>query len=421
MNMMGAPWRVCPAGWRNVWKPGRAISALFIIIAAAVVFAQSAAQAQPRDLPLYYYQKALEARANYVRSLKTNRPDVIRAYYDYALAAHDDYVRAYRAFYAQQPQIVQASAHPPQVAMAPKPTPAKTRPVRHKEAEEMRREVAQTDKTTLHTAFGFRYQTNTSGRPTIIDRVDSIIFNLDATLLDERSLSSDFRWRTLFNADADFYVSNGDHNFQTLMLQTGPVFPVAKGWQIAFAPFAEVNINDNKYFSYRAGVGTALENLGDSWLNNLQVKFARETFSDEFPGYDANQPEVSATFAAYSLFDKGDILYLTPSAIYNDAETDALHYWQPGFLIQYDAAIMEKLRIAFDFEWFSRLYDGGGINVAGNRRDTNFRIGPTLTYRGFFVDDVALVARYNVINNLSNDREQDYASHVSSINMKWQF
>lgn len=382
--------------------------------------------AQARDLPLYYYNLALQARANYERALATNRPEVIRAYYNYALAAHDDYVRAYQAYYGQ-PVVQPVAARPvvQRVAATPGPDATKGKLARTKTKTEDRKQAATApaDKTTLSLSGGFRYATDTSGRPDIIPREDSFILNTTASLLDERKLGSirSFRLRTDFSVYADFYLDNSESDYDVLSLKLGPVFPLSKEWQLAVLPFGEVSFLDYKRFSHKGGFAAAIENLGDHYLHTLEVKFGRENFSSDFDGRDAGQPEINATLAFYDTFDKADKFFVTPSFAFNNAEDSRFRYLQPGVSLQYETPFGKSVLFALTLNYFARLYEGKDINVARNRRDANFLASPTLTYKGFIFDSVDLIGHYSYRQNWSNDGAEDYESHSVGLNVKWDY
>jgi hypothetical protein len=435
--------------------------------------------AQARDLPLYYYNLAQAAKVNYERAVLTNRPDVIQAYYNYALSAHEDYVRAYEAFYGgarttvatapnsgqvfaaliqkpgdialnlQYAQLAEAEGAPRKALTAyqralrldPKnvaaqkglqrvtallgPDATKGLLLRSRDEVENRRAGANArgSATILSTNTGIRYESSTSGRPDIIPRTNSAIVNASASLFDERTLGSmrDFRIRTDLSVDADFYIDNQASDYDTISLKLGPVFPLANSWQLSLAPFVEVNFLDYKYFSHKGGVSAAIENLKDHWLNTITVKFGRENFSSDFNGQDASQPEISATLAAYNLLYKNDYFFLTPALAYNNAEFDRFRYVQPGFSTQYNVPLEKNFHFGLDMAYFNRFYDDSEPTVARNRRDYNFLIGPSLTIKGFVLDSIDLVGRYSYERNWSNDSTQRYNSHTTGLNAKWDF
>ena len=478
MTLKGAPWRRWPARWGLVWKflqnRCRFVLALLVGTAAWTGYAEA------RDLPLYYYNLALQARANYERALTTNRPDVVRAYYDYSLAAHDDYVRAYQAFYgrpgvrtvAARPdsnrvfasllgdpgnvalnvryaQLAEAEGAPRKALTAyqralrldPKnvaaqqgldrvvallgPDATKGILTRSKDQVDERQQAADAagSETFMSLEGGFRYETSASGRPDIIPREDSFILNASGSLVDERTVGTitDFRLRTDFYVYADFYIDNDNSDYDLISLKVGPVFPISKEWQFVVMPFAEASFLDYKHFSHKGGVSAAFENLGDHWLNTVEVKLGREDFSSDFDGRDATQPEIAATLVAYDLINKKDHFFFTPTFAYNNAEESRFRYLQPGLSLQYESPIASSFILGMTLSYFARLYEGKEINVARNRRDANFLAAPTLTYKGFIFDSVDLIGRYSFEQNWSNDGAQNYDSHSVGLNVKWDY
>ena len=439
-----------------------------------------AGYAQARDLPLYYYNLALQARANYERALATNRPDVIRAYYDYALAAHDDYVRTYQAFYGQPmvqtvaaradsgqvfaallkdpsnvalnlryAQLAEAEGAPrkaltayqralrldPRNAVAQQglervaallgPDATKGLLVRSKDRTHDRQQAARATgaETAISLDGGFRYETSGSSRPDIIPREDSLILNASGSLVDERTLGTikSFRLRTDLFVYADFYLDNSDNDYDLLSLKLGPVFPLSKEWQLAVLPFAEVSFLDYKRFSHKGGFSAAFENLSDHWLNTVEVKLGREDFSSDFEGRDASQPEITATMALYDIINKEDYFFVTPTFAFNNAEQSRFRYLQPGVSLQYETPVAKTFLIGMNLSYFARLYEGKEIDVARNRRDANFLVAPMLTYKGFLLDSIDLIGRYSYEQNWSNDAAQNYASHSVDLNVKWDY
>lgn len=475
MTGKGVPSRGSPARLSTVWKRCRFISAIFIFMVAWLGYAQA------RDLPLYYYNLAQSARANYERSLLTNRPDLIDSYYKYAVATHEDYVRAYNAFYGQAAQQAVAVApdsgqvfaellkDPGNIALnlryaqlaeaegAPRkaltayqralridpnntaalqgleriaavlgPDATKGLLLRSKDDVDNRKDAAAASgsETVFSLDGGFRYDTSASGRPDIIPRSDSFIFNASGSVFDERTLGKirDFRLRTDLYVYSDIYLDNRDSDYNLLSLKVGPVFPLASDWQLALTPFGEISFLDYKRFSHKGGAAVSIENLQYHWLNTAEFKLGRENFSSDFEGRDAAQAEFSATFALYNLIRKDDYFFLTPGLAYNNADQDRFRYLQPAISAQYEIPVIAKLLFAADVSFFSRLYDGSEDTVpGGTRRDFNLSTGPTLTYKGFILDSIDLIARYAYEKNYSNDSTQRYESHSAGLNVKWDY
>ncbi|MDB3954256.1 hypothetical protein N9452_10290 [Alphaproteobacteria bacterium] len=474
MTGKGAPSRGSPARLSAVWNPCRFVSTLFIIMATWLGYAQA------RNLPLYYYNLAQSARANYERSLLTKRPDLIDSYYIYAVASHEDYVRAYDAFYGQpvqqatattlnssqvfatlqqdpgnialnlryaqlaeaegaarkaliayqrslrvDPNNVTALAGLKRITAVLGPNAAKGLLPRTK--NDVKNRLAAANANDPETVFslngGFRYATSASSRPGIIPRSDSAILNASGSIFDERSLGKidNLRLRTDLYAYSDFYPENPSSDYDLLSLKIGPVFTLASDWQLAFTPFGEISFLNYKRLSHREGAAVSIENLQDHWLNTVVFKLGRENFSSKFQGRNTAQADFSATFALYKILSKDDYLFLSPGLAYNNANQDRFRYLQPAISAQYENLIIEKLLFRADISYFSRIYDGSEVDVAGQRRDFNITAGPSLTYKGFILDSIDIVGRYSYKQNWSNDSTQQYESHSTGLNVKWDY
>ena len=474
MTGKGVPSRGSPARLSAVWKPCRFVSTLFIIMATWLGYAQA------RNLPLYYYNLAQSARADYERSLLTKRPDLIDSYYSYAVASHEDYVRAYDAFYGQAVQQATAAAlnssqvvamlqqDPGNIALnlryaqlaeaegaARKALIAYQRALRvdpnnvaalagleritavlgpnaakgllPRTKDDANNRLAAANANDPETVFslngGFRYATSASNRPGIIPRSDSAILNASGSIFDERPLGKidNLRLRTYLYAYTDFYTENRSSDYDLLSLKIGPVFALASDWQLALTPFGEISFLNYKRLSHRGGAAVSIENLQDHWLNTVEFKLARENFSSKFKGRNAAQADFSATFALYSLLRKDDYFFLKPGLAYNNAGQDRFRYLQLVISAQYEIPIIKKLLFGANITYFSRLYDGSEVDVASERRDFNVIAGPSLTYKGFILDSIDIVGRYSYEQNWSNDSTQQYESHSTNLNVKWDY
>ena len=161
--------------------------------------------------------------------------------------------------------------------------------------------------------------------------------------------------------------------------------------------------------------------MQDHWLNTIEFKLARENFSSKFKGRNAAQADISATFALYSLLRKDDYFFLTPGLVYNNAGQDRFRYLQMVISAQYEIPIIKKLLFGANITYFSRLYDGSEVDVASERRDFNVIAGPSLTYKGLILDSIDIVGRYSYEQNWSNDSTQQYESHSTNLNVKWDY
>ena len=196
---------------------------------------------------------------------------------------------------------------------------------------------------------------------------------------------------------------------------------LASDWQLALTPFGEISFLNYKRLSHRGGAAVSIENLQDHWLNTVEFKLARENFSSKFKGRNAAQADFSTTFALYSLLRKEDYFSLTPGLAYNNADQDRFRYLQPVISAQYEIPIIKKLLFGANITYFSRLYDGSEVDVAGQRRDFKVIAGPSLTYKGFILDSIDIVGRYSYEQNWSNDSTQQYESHSTNLNVKWDY
>ena len=473
MTGKGVPSLESPVRSYVVWGPCRFISALLVIMAAWVVCVQA------KELPLHYYNLAQAARANYEHSLVTKRPDLINSYYNYAIATYEDYVRAYNAFYGQIIQQAIAAPNSDQVFSALQKDPgnialnlryaqlmeaegakskaliAYQRTLRfdHNNAaakeglertssilgpattkELLLRTKHDVDngetttninsaKTTFSVDGGFRYATNASGRSDIIPRTDSPILNASGSILDERTLGKmhDFRLRTDLFVYSDLYLRDRDSDYNRLSLKVGPVFPLASNWQLALAPFGEINFLNYERFSDTGGASVSVENLQGHWLNVAELKLSRENFSSEFKSRNAAQAELSATLALYNLLRKGDYFFLIPGLKYNNAEQDRFRYMEPAVSAQYEIPFLKKLLFRANITYFSRFYDDSGVDVAGQQHDSNLTSKPSLAYKGFIQDTIDIVGSYSYEQNWSNDSTQQYDSHSAGVNLKWNY
>lgn len=400
-------------------------NSLRLVLAVFVILATSRSIAISQDLPLYYYERALQARFNYENALLTNNPNVIKTYYEYALATHDDYIRSYQARRGR-------------VALQPKKNVGSKvlkNPGQPQETLSTRLQHSPTEKnlspgtrsqdrgTSITLGAGFLSDTNTSIRPEIIKPESDIIFSATASLLNESTLSTGDRYylRTKFNANAKFNIENNKNSYDLFSLKAGPVMRVSEKWQISGLPFAEVNLLNYKYFSYNNGLAIALENTEQYWINEITLGFSREFFTQRYEAYEAAKQQITANLLFSNSVKNRDQLSIKPVVSYIKARGSQYTYLNPGIVLQYSVPVASSAGMSILVSHFTRLYEGSEIDVSKDRRDAKFVVSPSFIYSGFLFDSTDLTAQYRFVQNWSNNRAQDYKSHSVGLNMKWNY
>ncbi|MBH73617.1 MAG: hypothetical protein CMM57_08145 [Rhodospirillaceae bacterium] len=397
-----------------------------LALAVFIILATSWSNAISQDLPLYYYERALQARHNYENALLTNNPAVIKAYYEYALATHDDYIRSYQARHGR------AAFQPKKNVGGQLPThsgqPQDNLSTRLQQHSKTKKKPPQSthsqDKGTLITlGAGFLANTNTSIRPDIIKPESDLIFSAAALLLNESTLSTGHRYylRTKFNANAKFNIENSENSYDLFSLKAGPVMRVSEKWQISGLPFSEVNLLNYKYFSHNNGLAIALENTEQYWINEIALEFSREFFTKKYEAYEAARQQIAANLLFSNSLTKADELSIKPVISYIKARSSQYTYLNPGIVLRYSVPVAGSVRMSMLVSHFTRLYEGSEINVSKDRRDAKFVVSPSFIYSGFFFDSTDLTAQYRFVQNWSNEVAQDYKSHSVGLNVKWTY
>ena len=397
-----------------------------LALAVFVILATLWSSAISQDLPLYYYERALQARLNYENALLTNNPAVIEAYYEYALATHDDYIRSYqarRSRVAFQPKK-NVGSQVPTLSGQPQDN-LSTRLQQHSPTEKNQSQSthSQDKGTSIMLGAGFLSDTNTSIRPEIIKPESDLIFSATAALLNESTLSTGHRYylRTKFNANAKFNIENSENSYDLFSLKAGPVMRVSEKWQISGLPFSEVNLLNYKYFSHNNGLAIALENTEQYWINEIALEFVREFFVKKYEAYEAAKQQITANLLFANSLTKADELSIKPVISYIKARGSQYTYLNPGIVLRYSVPVAGSVRMSMLVSHFTRLYEGSKINVSKDRRDAKFVVSPSFIYSGFFFDSTDLTAQYRFVQNWSNEVAQDYKSHSVGLNVKWTY
>ncbi len=406
--------------WSFPWNSFRLVPAVFAILATWCSSAIS------QNLPLYYYERALQARFNYEKALLTHRPSVIESYYEYALATHDDYIRSYqarRSSVAPQPKKNVGSKVPRNLGQPKKKSSSVLQHHAPTKENPLQGTRNQHKSTLMSFGAGFRSISNTSIRPDIIKPESDLIFSATASLSNESTLikSDSYYLRTEFNANANFNIENNENSFDLFSLKSGPVMRVSDKWQISSLPFAEVNLLNYKHFSHKSGLAIGLENTEQYWINEITLGFGREFFTNQYQSYDAAKQQITAKLLFHNLLRKKDQVSIRPVVSYIKAKSSQYTYFNPGIILQYGVPVADSARIRMLASHFTRLYEGSEINVAKDRRDAKFVVSPAFIYSGFFFDSTDLTAQYHFVQNLSNDGAQDYKSHSVGVNVKWNY
>jgi len=424
MKFLGTPGTGLSAEVGSLWWP--ISNSLRLGLAVFVILATSSASAISQDLPLYYYERALQARFNYENALLTNNSTVIKAYYEYALATHDDYIRSYRARHGRvafQPEKNVDTKVPKHGAQPQENLPNQVQ--KHSPTEKNLSQGARSqDKgTSIALGVGFLSDTNTSIRPEIIKPESDLIISATASLLNESTLSTDNRYylRTKFNANAKLNIENSENGYDLFSLKAGPVMRLSEKWQISGLPFAEVNLLNYKYFSHSNGFAIALENTQQYWINEITLEFGREFFAERYSSYEAAKQQIAANLLFSNSLRDMDELSIKPVFSYIKARGSQYTYFNPGIFLRYHIPIADSARMSMQVSHFTRLYEGSEIDVSNNRRDTTFVASPAFTYSKFFFDSTDLIAQYRFVKNWSNDGAQDYKSHSVGLNVKWNY
>ena len=423
MKFLGTPGSRLSAEVGSLWCP--ILNSLRLGLAVFVIVATSSPGAISQDLPLYYYERALQARFNYENALLTNNSAVIKAYYEYALATHDDYIRSYRArrgrvaFQPEKNVDTKVPKHRGQ------PQENLSTQLQHSPAEKNLSQGARSHNkgTSITLGVGFLSDTNTSIRPEIIKPESDLIISATALLLNESTLSTDHRYylRTKFNANAKLNIENSENGHDLFSLKAGPVMRVSEKWQISGLPFAEVNLLNYKYFSHSNGFAIALENTQQYWINEITLEFGREFFTKKYESYEAAKQQIAANLLFSDSLRNSDQLSIRPVFSYIKARGSQYTYFNPGIVLRYRVPIADSARMSIQVSHFTRLYEGSEIDVSNNRRDTTFVASPAFTYSKFFFDSTDLTAQYRFVQNWSNDGAQDYKSHSVGLNVKWKY
>ena len=397
-----------------------------LALAVFVILATFWSNAISQDLPLYYYERALQARLNYENALLTNNPAVIKAYYEYALATHDDYIRSYQARrgrVAFQPKKNVGSDVPTHSGQPQDNFSARLQQHSPTEKNPSQSTHSQDKGTLITLGAGFLSDTNTSIRPDIIKPESDLIFSATASLLNESTLSTDHRYylRTKFNANAKFNIENSENSYDLFSLKAGPVMRVSEKWQISGLPFSEVNLLNYKYFSHNNGLAIALENTEQYWINEIALEFVREFFVKKYEAYEAAKQQITANLLFANSLTKADELSIKPVISYIKARGSQYTYLNPGIVLRYSVPVAGSVRMSMLVSHFTRLYEGSKINVSKDRRDAKFVVSPSFIYSGFFFDSTDLTAQYRFVQNWSSEVAQDYKSHSVGLNVKWTY
>ncbi len=424
MKFLGAPGSGLLAElgilWSSAWASLRLVLAIFVILATW------GSSAISQDLPLYYYERALQARFNYEKALLTNNPTIVKAYYEYALATHDDYIRSYQArrgSVASQPEKHVLSKVPTHSGQLQK---KKSVPLQHhtpNEKSPSKGTNSQNKNTVMSFGAAFLSDTNTSIRPGIIKPKSDLIFSAMASLLNESPLSTShsYHLKTEFNANANFFIGDSENSHDLFSLKLGPVMRMSDKWQLSSSPFAEVNLLNYKYFSHKSGLAIALENTKQYWINEVTLAFSRENFANQYRSHDAAEQQITANLLVYDSLRKKDQLSIKPVVSYIKAKGSQYTYLNPGIVLRYSVPVAGSARMSMLVSHFTRLYAGSEINISKDRRDAKFIVSPAFIYSGFFFDSTDLTAQYRFVHNWSNEEAQDYKSHSVGVNVKWNY
>ena len=381
---------------------------------------------QARDLPLHYYKLALQARQNYEHALATNNERVIKAYYEYALAAYDDYAHSYRALKSTggstagkrvgkrlQLNIDHSKQNKKQFAQSPTINEKKT--ANHTKEQK--------NSTSISVSTGLGSDTNASARPDIITPKNDYIFSATATLVNENAIDTNrkYHFRTGLNFDARFNLKQNENSYDLFSLKLGPVIRLSEKWRLSSLPFIQVNLLNYEYMANEGGFFIALENTDNHFIDTVTIKFGRETFSTRYAEHNASKQEIGSNFVLHDPFGYGDAFAIKPTLSYIKANKSRYTYLYPGLRIQYHLPLTEELHLGLLMSHNVRLYEGSGPNVSQDRRDFEIVASPSLTLNNILFSDIALITHYQFLNNSSNDSTHQFESHSVGVAFKWSY
>ena len=282
----------------------------------------------------------------------------------------------------------------------------------------------QPDLTLLSLQYGGRYESNPRYYLTP-HRGEAQAFG-SAALVVERTFNGT-RWRTNGAAVGLLHQKEGDLNYGSAGLDTGPVLDVYPGWALHPAIGGSAAYYDRHFYYGEGSVGATLDSNINGIYRALQVRGAYRSYDQFFPSSNGFYVEVRGKLAVPNVLGSGSAGIVSPWVLWSDISGTAsvlspvITELQPGAYFEWGSkfelvrSVSNWLVLSASVAVSERNYRNDIVVSSGDkRRDWIVSPAASVTFPNLFAYRKGLRLEYRYIRDESNDPTKDFDDHIVS-------
>ena len=295
--------------------------------------------------------------------------------------------------------------------------------------ERMRRRIEPAF-TTVRAEFGVRWDSNALNVPAFEEEDYSLFAN--ATLIDERPLFGERRWRSIVDFEGEVQQDFEQLNYGWLGAQTGPLIYV--GPHLAAIPSVGVGVatlDDDFYFS-EVNLGVTVEGHRNGLSYWTRLRGGWRDYTDDGIAEDGTYAELVGGLSIPRIISESDVLVLVPWVRLSDIEGSTFNFLTggditPGEYVEYGIEATYKyqvgdhLLLAVGATARERRYEQTISFLGPEREDSYFAPEASATLLNVLPCECGVKLAYQHRDNSSNDPTADFDADRVSLSLLTRF